>query len=290
MSPQPLDPTHPDFAVLSPVVEALYRQAGGVELLSQRFPVLFRTAIDEVIDTARSNRFVLADLEKTEKTYLGTKMEILVRNLLKFPKGRVLDLLVDGVEVDIKNTMGRNWTVPLECQGHIALLLRSDEIKAVCDVGLVLVRPDYLNPGQNRDQKRTLSAQSLGNIWWLIKAAPYPRNFWQALDLADREAILSVGSASRRIAALFGELPGRPIHRLQIEGLAQQRDYMKRIRANGGARDLLRPQGMAILSGLYDQAAIEALGLGPVAIEEFISVRPSSEYDIAVLRRAGHLD
>ena len=290
MSSQPLDPTHPDFEALSPVVEALYRQAGGPDQLAQKFPVLFRTAIDEVIDTARSNRFVLADLEKTEKTYLGTKMEILVRNLLKFPKGQILDLSVDGIEVDIKNTMGRNWTIPLECQGHIALLLRSDEIKAVCDVGLVQVRPDYLNPGQNRDQKRTLSAQSLGNIWWLIKAAPYPRNFWQALDLADREAILSVGSASRRIAALFSKLPGRPIHRLQIEGLAQQRDYMKRIRANGGARDLLRPLGMAILSGLYDHAAIEALGFEPISTEEFISVRPSSEHDIAVLRRAGHLD
>lgn len=290
MSSQPLDPTHPDFEALSPVVEALYRQAGGPDQLAQQFPILFRTAIDEVIDTARSNRFVLADLEKTEKTYLGTKMEILVRNLLNFPKGRVLDLSVDGIEVDIKNTMGRNWTIPLECQGHIALLLRSDEIKAVCDVGLVQVRPDYLNPGQNRDQKRTLSAQSLGNIWWLIKAAPYPRNFWQALDLADREAILRVGSASRRIAALFSKLPGRPIHRLQIEGLAQQRDYMKRIRANGGARDLLRPLGMAILSGLYDHAAIEALGFEPISTEEFISVRPSSDHDIAVLRRAGHLD
>jgi hypothetical protein len=290
MSSQPLDPTHRDFAALSPVVEALYRQAGGPDQLDQKFPVLFRTAIDEVIDTARSNRFVLADLEKTEKTYLGTKMEILVRNLLKFPKGQILDLSVDGIEVDIKNTMGRNWTIPLECQGHIALLLRSDEVRAVCDVGLVRVRPDYLNPGQNRDQKRTLSAQSLGNIWWLIKAAPYPRNFWQALDLADREAILRVGSASRRIAALFSKLPGRPIHRLQIEGLAQQRDYMKRIRANGGARDLLRPLGMAILSGLYDHAAIEALGLGPVSTEEFISVCPVSGEALAILRGAGHLD
>ena len=289
MSSVPLGPDHPDYAVLQPVVAALYRQAGGAAALAERFPVLFRTAIDEVIG-ARSGRFVLSDLEKTEKTYLGTKMEILVRNLLQFPKGRVLDLLVDGVEVDIKNTMGRNWTIPLECQGHIALLLRSNEAQAICDVGLVKVHPAYLNPGQNRDQKRTLSAQSLVHIWWLLKAQPYPQNFWQALALTDREEILAVGSATRRIAALFTKLPGRPIHRLQIEGLAQQRDYMKRIRANGGARDLLRPVGIAVLSGLYDQATIQALGLGPVSIEEFISVRPSAEADITLLRAAGHLD
>jgi hypothetical protein len=290
MSPVPLDPDHPDHAALLPVVEALYRLAGGAAALAERFPVLFRTAIDEVIDTARSGRFVLSDLEKTEKTYLGTKMEILVRNLLQCPKGRVLDLLVDGVEVDIKNTMGRNWTIPLECQGHIALLLRSNEAQAICDVGLVKVDPAYLNPGQNRDQKRTLSAQSLCHIWWLLKAQPYPQNFWQALALTDREEILAVGSATRRIAALFTKLPGRPIHRLQIEGLARQRDYMKRIRANGGARDLLRPVGIAVLSGLYDQATIHALGLGPVSIEEFISIRPTADADVALLRTAGHLD
>ena len=75
-------------------------------------PPLFRQAVDEVIDAPRTNRFTIGELEKTEKTYLGTKVEILLRDFLKLPKGKILDLSVDGVEVDIKNTMQRAWTIP----------------------------------------------------------------------------------------------------------------------------------------------------------------------------------
>jgi hypothetical protein len=35
---------------------------------------------------------------------------------------------------------------------------------------------------------------------------------------------------------------------------------------------------------------VEALGLGPVSTEEFISVRPVSGEALAILRGAGHLD
>ena len=116
------------------------RHAGNETAFSIQAPALFRQAIDEVIDAPRTNRFTLDETEKTENTYLGTKIEILLRNHLNLGKGNILDLLVDGYEVDIKNTMGMNWTIPLESYGHPALLIRVSERKALCDVGLIVVK------------------------------------------------------------------------------------------------------------------------------------------------------
>lgn len=67
---------------------------------------LLRAALDEVIDMPRTGRFSLDQLEKTEKTYIGTKVEIIFRDIFKLQKGNKLDLLIDGLEVDVKNTIG----------------------------------------------------------------------------------------------------------------------------------------------------------------------------------------
>jgi hypothetical protein len=286
----PLPPSHPDHLALQPVYAAILRQSGGMDGFSAGVPRLFRRAIDEVIDAPRTNRFTLSETEKTEKTYLGTKIEILLRNFLKISKGRILDLLVDGVEVDIKNTMGRSWTIPLESYDHPALLLRANETKARCDVGLILVRPEYLNPGSNRDAKRTISAASLSNIWWLLHNEPYPPNFWEMLPVSQRQLILAAGSGTSRIAVLFENIQRQPISRLQIQALAQQHDYMKRIRRNGGARDILAAKGIALLWGQRDKKLISQLNLGLVAADEFISFKPDTQEQIEILRAAKHID
>ena len=118
----PLSVEHPDYALLAPIALALVRHAGDQAAFSaQNARPSFRQAIDEVIDAPRTNRFTLDETKITEKTYLGTKIEILLRNHLKLGKGNILDLSVDGYEVDIKNTMGINSTIPLESYGHPAL-------------------------------------------------------------------------------------------------------------------------------------------------------------------------
>jgi hypothetical protein len=287
---KPLPSNHPDYPVLEPVVTALVTAAGGMDKLAQEIPQIFRKAIDEVIDAPRTNRFTLGDTEKTEKTYLGTKIEILLRSQLGLPKGRILDLSIGGVETDIKNTMGGNWTIPIEAFGHPCLLLKENERLAICSVGLVVARDTYLNPGQNRDAKRSFSSAGLANVWWLLKDHPYPPNFWESMPLAAREAIMNAGGGTMRLAALFKSIQRKPISRLIVQSVAQQDDYMKRIRRNGGARDVLAPQGIAILWGRADRAAIKALKLGPVGPDEFISYQPKDPAEIALLQRAGHID
>ena len=251
-------------------------------------PALLRQAFDEVIDSKRSGRFTFEELEKTEKTYLGTKIEILLRNFLKFEKGGKLDLRIDDIEVDVKNTVGSQWTIPVEALGHPCILIRADEKNALCWFGLLVIREAYLNPGKNRDLKRSISRLGREKIHWLLKGVPYPANFWAQLG-DERHQIISARGGTERVAALFRRVQGRRISRNIVEALAQQKDYMKRIRKNGGARDVLSREGIAILWGRKDKTIIETLGLPSCSKDDFISFKPENESDAAMLRRAGHI-
>lgn len=290
MTHQPLLIGDPDYDILAPLVTAILSSAGGFHEFAIEFPRIFRTAVDEVIDAPRTGRFTLAETEKTEKTYLGTKVEILVRSYLGFSRGERLDLSIGGVDVDIKNTMKRQWTLPPEAVGQPCLLNRVNESKAICDVGIVLVREEYLNPGRNRDAKGTLSKFGREHIWWILKDHPYPPNFWELLPQEEREEIVEAGGGTNRLAALFEKIQGKPISRAQVHALAQQHDYMKRIRRNGGARDILAPKGIALLWGQGDRVLIKKLSLGPVAPDEFISYHASDPQEIDLLKNAGHID
>lgn len=264
-------------------------QAGGWDQLAVDLPEIIRRSIDEVIDTPRTNRFTLVDTEKTEKTYLGTKIEILLRSYLKLSKGKKLDLSINGIEVDIKNTMGPNWSIPTEAMDHICILVQEREISSKFNVGLILIREEYLNPGKNKDAKRTISAVGRANIWWLLRDHSYPRNFWLDMPLAQRQAIMAAGRGTKRIAAFFRAIQRSPVSRLVIESIAQQHDSLKRVRKNGGARDILASEGIAILWGKKDKVLINKLGLGLVRSDEFISYQPTELEHINLLKNANHI-
>lgn len=290
MPSRPLDSAHPDFPSVAPIAAAILAAAGSAIEFETKVPLLLRTAVDEVIDAPRTKRFLLSETEKTEKTYLGTKVEILIRAFLGFPKGSILDMNIKGAEVDIKNTMQSNWSIPKENVGRPALLIRSSELHALCDVGIGILHDGYLRQGENRDTKRGLAASHFSDIWWLLWQHPYPVNFWQLLTAAERQTLITAGGGTSRIAALFELVQRRPVSRMQVQALAQQHDYMKRIRRNGGARDILAPKGIALLSGAYDQSIIHAMKLGLVTSEEFISVTPSNQVERDMLKAAGHID
>jgi hypothetical protein len=288
--PNGLPPEHRDYEIVKRLESAILRYAGGWAQFRTAIPPLLRQAIDEVIDSARSKRFTLGELEKTEKTYIGTKIEILLRNHLKIDKGRILDLSIDGIEVDIKNTIGQNWTIPAEAMGHACILLRADERRALCSFGITIIHEQNLNPGRNRDGKRTICKAGLGDVHRLLKDERYPENFWENLDPELRRQITTPLGGTDRLAALFRKVQQRPISRLLVQALAQQDDYMKRIRRNGGARDPLSAEGIAILWGRKDRDLIRLLGLPCCGPEEFISFKAVRLEDIALMRRANHID
>jgi len=83
-----------------------------------------RQSFDEVIDGPRTGRYRIEELEKTEKTYIGTKVEIILRNELTLPRGVVLDNLISGHEVDTKFSLTGDWMIPREAVGQICLLIK----------------------------------------------------------------------------------------------------------------------------------------------------------------------
>ncbi len=235
---------------------------------------LIRAALDEVIDMPRSGRFSLDQLEKTEKTYVGTKVEILFRHEFGFPKGERLDLLISGIEVDVKNTVGSNWTIPTEAVGEICILLRSDDSKSRFSAGLLRCSLENLNKGQNQDKKRTIAERGRERILWLIKDGDLSVNFFLQMDSETRSYILEA-AGKERIARLFLENVGTPIKREIIKMAAQQEDYMKRVRVNGGARDIVEPLGFEILYGYFKDQKERAASLGceDLGKQEFICLK-----------------
>lgn len=282
---------HPDYEEIKALQHDLITAVGGDEAFHDRLRSFFRSAIDEVIDTARTGRFFLSDLEKTEKTYLGTKFEILLRDWLQVPHGVILDLQIGGREVDVKSTTGGGWgwMIPPEALNHLCILLRVNEIASTCAFGLVRARPDYLNPGKNRDAKSTFSASGRHNIWWLAQDYSYTPNFWTMISEQVRERIMGHGGGARRIAELFESCLETPVSRTLIASIAAQDDFMKRIRRKGGARDFLAPKGIAILYSETDRDVIKALGIR-VGYREFVSYQPQSQFEVGLLRSAGHID
>ena len=286
-----LQTDHPDFADLSALEHDLLKAVGGTELFEEKLRSFFRSAIDEVIDTARTGRFFFGELEKTEKTYLGTKFENLLRDWLQVPRGIALDLLIGEREVDVKSTTGggSGWMIPQEALDHFCILLRVNESLAKCAVGLVRARPAYLRSGQNRDTKTSFSAAGTANIWWLVSDFDYTPNFFSLIDTELRVRIMTSGKGSRRLAALFENCLGMPVSRVQVAAIAAQDDFMKRIRRNGGARDILAPKGIAILYSETDRALMHLLGLS-FGYREFVSHKPTNASETAILRQAGHID
>jgi hypothetical protein len=286
-----LPESHADYADLARLEGDLLSAVGGIAAFQAKLRSFFRSAIDEVIDTARTGRFFLSDLEKTEKTYLGTKFEILLRDWLDVPRGVILDLQVGGQEVDVKSTTGGGWgwMIPPEAIDRLCILLRVNETNSNCAVGIVRARSSYLNPGTNRDAKATFSAAGRRNIWWLVQDFAYTPNFWTLIDGQVRDRIMAHPGGARRIAELFEHCQGTPISRVLIAGIAAQDDFMRRVRRNGGARDFLSPKGIAILYSENDRELMQKLGL-QFGFREFVSFRPRDAAEAALLREAGHID
>lgn len=288
---RPLTDGHADFADLSSLEADLLAAVDGRERFAEKLRSFFRSAIDEVIDTARTGRFFLSDLEKTEKTYLGTKFENLLRDWLDVPRGVILDLLIGGREVDVKSTTGggSGWMIPPEASGQLCVLLRVNEQDSTCAVGLVRARPAYLRAGQNRDAKTSFSAAGRNHIWWLVQDFAYTPNFWTLITEEKRNFIIEPKGGAARLARLFSSCLETPVSRVLIASIAAQDDFMKRVRRNGGARDILAPQGIAILYSETDRELMKQLDL-TFGAREFMSYKPTTKGETELLRRMGHID
>ena len=249
-------------------------------------------ALEFVLDPIRTGRNRLAQLDNVEKTFIGLKIEHYLRDMLKAPKG-LRDLVLAGRNVDVKNTVGDRWSwmIPPETyrEQEPCLLVALDEHRREAWLGLLVARPGFLG-SPNRDNKRGVLTAAYQHILWLQKALGLPSDRWAGIDMGRFLELRQMRGGSRRAAAFFSENLRRPVHRSVIQSLLyDQHDYMKRLRDNGGAKDILRPQGIALLSGTYFNGVLQLMGFRPIGGEEHIAIDVQSPEEGRILALAGEL-
>jgi hypothetical protein len=259
---------------LDAVVEWLLQQAGDPP---EFFGRIIRQSIDEVLDGPRTGRWSFDQLEKTEKTYVGTKLEIVLRIALELQHAGLMDLEIVGEPVDIKWAMASGWQIPREAVGELCLCVGGLAKLTHFQVGVVRCLLEHLNAGENRDGKKTLSTVGRGAMQMLVHSTPLPPNFVAEMDPELRESIMSERHIQQRVTRLFRSLPGVPIPRDAVRTIARtEGDPMRRLRADSHADDPL--EGMKVLSATYANTIVEALGYPRLGKDEFMAV-PVYELD-----------
>ncbi|MFE7568102.1 NaeI family type II restriction endonuclease [Streptomyces sp. NPDC057539] len=258
-----------------PDLAAVYHRLRRIDTSGQRFATVLRDTIDQLLNGETTGRYDWKTLFKTEKTHAGTLVEINLQREFKFTDGIDMDYRISNVDVDCKYSQQfGGWMIPPEAIGHLCLLVWADDYKSRWSVGLLRVKEEWLNRGNNRDLKLTIKAEHRSKIAWLWHEAKLPENVLLHMNPRDRESVFSHTSGQARLNELFRRAQRRPIGRNVVRTVAQQKDYMKRVRGNGGARSALQGEGIIIIGDYVSHRMIaEQLGL-PVPLEgEFVSAR-----------------
>ncbi|MEV6043586.1 NaeI family type II restriction endonuclease [Streptomyces xanthochromogenes] len=254
-------------SLLPGVAEWFSRQSN----LENRFSSALRQSIDEVLDGQRTGRYDVDDLEKTEKTYLGTKVEIVCRAEFGLGHGEKMDYRVSGVEVDSKFSLTGQWMIPREAMGHICLLMAADDKKSTFSSGLVEISEGILTRGGNQDGKRSISKSGRDSIRWLFRGSHLRENLILQLDPGTRNAIMSIAAGQGRVDELFRSVQGKVVDRNAVVTAGKQLDAPKRVR---DSRKRLASEGVIILGHQNESPRIiNSLELPAPSKGEWVSVR-----------------
>lgn len=267
-----------DDPEINTVESALYR----IDPTGDQFGEVLRDTFDQLYDGQHSGRWNYDQLHKTEKTHMGTLVEINLQKRFDFGDGDSTDYRIAGIEVDCKYSMYYGgWELPPEVIDHLCLVVTASDSSNSWFAGLIRVRESYLRAGTNRDAKRQLTAANRSHIRSLWPGhGRLPQNLFLNINADTRERIFNArakrGSyhGQARTNELFRLVQGRIIRRAEVATVAQQDDPMKRARGNGGARTHLQPEGILVLGHQdNDPKVATALGLPVPKKGEFISAR-----------------
>lgn len=240
--------------------------------MEDRFGAAIRQSFDEVFDGQRTGRYHLGQLSKVEKTYIGTKIEIVVQAEFGLERGRRMDYLIVDEEVDAKWSMkSGGWMIPTEAVGELCLCMTADDERGVFSVGLIRAGIDRLTDSRNKDSKGRLSPGAMVAMTWLAHDSVLPENLLLHLEDVTRDAVLDPKrSGQKRVNELFHRVQERIIRREVVLAVAMQDDGPKRVR---DARKHLEPFGVVILGHQRTHpAAAAAFGVPVPRKGEWVSV------------------
>jgi hypothetical protein len=252
-----------------------------------------RETYDQLYDGQRTGRWNPDQLHKTEKTHMGTLVEINVHRAFEFDDGKEMDYRVGGIEVDCKfSARLGGWMLPREAylHNHLCLVIWANEEHNRWEAGLVRATPrstgldpaadDDLLGAENQDRKRPLTPAGESRIRWLYPSPTLPENLLMHIPAETRERILSAAPANRRkptgqakINMLFRLVQHRLVNRGSVVTVAQQKDSPKRAR-DARKRKHLGKDGILVLGHQeHDPLVAEALGLPVPTKGDFVSAR-----------------
>lgn len=226
----------------------------GLDPDGSRTARVLRETLDQLYDGQHTGRYNWDQLMKTERTHCGTLVEINLQREFAFADGRGdagkgLDFSIAGHQVDCKYSQRfGGWMIPTEAHDELCLVLTADDQRSTWSMGIIRAKPDWLNLGENRDKKVQIKAVHRdAHTTWLYKNEPLSPNVLLHLPDADRAEVFSQKSGQRRLDELFRRARGVRISRGVVATVAQQSDYMKRVRGNGGSRTRLAAEGIILL-------------------------------------------
>ncbi|WBP93200.1 NaeI family type II restriction endonuclease [Mycolicibacterium neoaurum] len=277
----PFDDDPPPAA--DPDLDAVEAALYSLDPTGNRVATVLRDTFDQLYDGQRTGRWNFDDhLRKTERTHMGTIVEINLHREFDFEDGTQTDYRIADVQVDCKYSMRPfGWNMPPEVVGHLALVVHANEATCSWRAGLIRVKPEYLRGGQNRDSKKELLASARKHIRWLWQDhGRLPPNLFYELNDETRDAIFGAKAkrgnqhGQARLNELFRLVQGRTIRRAELATVGQQDDFMKRARNNGGSRTYLRPEGIIVLGHQGNDPLVAAsLGLPVPRKGELVAAR-----------------
>ncbi|MCD2100240.1 NaeI family type II restriction endonuclease [Rhodococcus rhodochrous] len=263
----------------------------------ERFRWTLRDSLDEALDGQRTGRWCYQHLRKTEKTYLGTAIEINLTREWEISDGKELDWNILGTEVDCKFSRDiGGWEIPMEMyvcsdhgtqsatEDHPALLVWMNDDTNEWAAGILRITDDGLRwrrsqdgarvRAYNRDNKRRITEDALERVYWLWGGiqSDLPPNLLLHLPHSVRDDVLAPGSSGQgRVDSLFRNVQNRLINRSVVLTVGQQDDAPKRVR---DARTRLRREGIIILGHeQHHQSVAISLGLDIPHKGSWISTR-----------------
>ncbi len=250
----------------------------------KEFGAVLRETYDQLYDGQRSGRYAWDQLRKTEKTYMGTLVEINLHRAFDFDDGAAMDYLIAGVETDCKFSQSLGgWEFPPEAYefDHLCLVVWASDSESRWRAGLVRVAndPELLGP-ENRDRKRKLTPQGESRIRWLYEEPRLPENLLLHIRPETREKILGAAPPRRRkstgqqrINMMFRLVQRRIVNRASVLTVGRQKDPLKRARDARKQRHLGK-EGILVLGHQEnDPLVAQALGLPVPGKGDFVSAR-----------------